>query len=137
MSNFLTPANFGTAINCMDGRAQEPVLAWMKERFLLDYVDVLTAPGADGVLAGGPVGTIEGIRGGVEISVTRHESKVVAIVGHLDCLGNPVCREAHWGHIAEAVAVVSGWGYPVEVWGLWVDGELRVEVVTSPDVSPG
>jgi Putative carbonic anhydrase len=32
---------FGTAINCMDGRVQEPVINWMKVRYGLDYVDMI------------------------------------------------------------------------------------------------
>ncbi len=45
---------FGLAICCIDGRIQEPVASWLKEKYLLDYVDMVTEAGADRVLAEGP-----------------------------------------------------------------------------------
>ena len=33
---------FSTAINCMDGRAQIPVIEYMKESFGINYVDMIT-----------------------------------------------------------------------------------------------
>ncbi len=44
---------FGTVINCMDGRVQDPVAHWLREAYHLDYVDAITEPGADRVLAEG------------------------------------------------------------------------------------
>jgi hypothetical protein len=52
----------GTAINCIDGRVQEPVAAWLKERYHLDYVDMITEPGADKVLATGSPEALTAIR---------------------------------------------------------------------------
>ena len=42
---------FCTAINCMDGRTQEPVIAFVKKRFGIDCVDMITEPGPDKILA--------------------------------------------------------------------------------------
>jgi hypothetical protein len=39
---------FGTAINCIDGRTQEPVIDFMKQKYNIDGVDMLTFPGVDG-----------------------------------------------------------------------------------------
>ena len=47
----MAQATFGTAINCIDGRVQIPVITWMREVLSLDYVDLITQPGADGLLA--------------------------------------------------------------------------------------
>lgn len=44
---------FGTALNCIDGRTQIPIINWMKENFGLDYVDLITEPGMDKVLSQG------------------------------------------------------------------------------------
>ena len=43
--------SFGTAINCIDGRVQLPVINWMKATHHVDWVDVITEPGADEALA--------------------------------------------------------------------------------------
>ena len=42
---------FCTAINCMDGRVQAPVNAYLRTRFNADYVDAVTEPGPALVLA--------------------------------------------------------------------------------------
>jgi hypothetical protein len=41
---------FGTAINCIDGRTQEPVLEFMKQKYNIDGVDMVTFPGVDAVI---------------------------------------------------------------------------------------
>lgn len=44
-------SRFATAINCIDGRVQTPVLDWMKLHLNVDYVDLITEPGPDEVIA--------------------------------------------------------------------------------------
>lgn len=127
----MTVGRFGTAINCIDGRVQEPVAVWLKERYEIDYVDVITEAGPDKALATEAKGLIESIRKKVEISVTKHGSEVIAVVGHHDCVGNPVSKETHWEHIEKAAVVIRSWGYRVSVHGLWVDEDWRVQVVTE------
>ncbi len=134
---------FGTAINCMDGRVQEPVAAWVKANHSVDFVDTVTVVGPDKVLAEArPArGTrwrkrlgrhvAEGIRSRVAISVEAHGSKVVVVVGHDDCAGNPVSEEEHRRHILRAVETVRSWGFDVTVVGLWVSADWQVEVVSG------
>ncbi len=120
---------FVTAINCMDGRVQEPVSGWMKERFGADYVDMITEPGPDGILARGEPGQVESIRKRVDISVNGHGSRVVAVVGHYDCAGNPGPKEQHLEQIEKSVERIKSWGQPVRVLGLWVNENRQVELV--------
>ncbi len=120
---------FGTAINCIDGRVQLPVIQWMKEHYPLDHVDMVTEPGADKVVAAGTPAQIEIIKAKVCISVQAHGSKVVAVAGHDECAGNPVPKEVHWEQIRQAVQVVHSWDLPVRVVGLWLGDTWSVEVV--------
>lgn len=123
----MSEGKFGTAINCMDGRVQIPVIEWMKENYDLDFVDVITEPGPDAVMSSGNVMSVASIRSRIEISIGRHGSGVVAIVGHHDCAGNQVSREIHLDQIERSVQVIRGWGMPVEVVGLWVNEDWHVE----------
>ncbi len=50
---------FGTALNCIDGRTQIPIINWLKENFDVDYVDLITEPGMDKVLAQDQLAIIE------------------------------------------------------------------------------
>ena len=47
----MSEKTFATAINCMDGRVQLPVTAFLKKKYGVDYVDVITEPGPNGILA--------------------------------------------------------------------------------------
>ena len=74
---------FACVINCMDGRVQDAVKDYMKKSYGVDYVDTLTEPGPNKILAdNSDLAIIENIKKRVEISVGHHGSKVVAIVGH-------------------------------------------------------
>lgn len=122
--------NFGTAINCMDGRVQLPVTNWMKEQFHLDYVDMITEPGPDKVVSAGQGKEIEAIKVKATISASAHGSKIIVIAGHDDCAGNPVEKEQHLSQIRQAIQVVRSWSLPFDkVMGVWVNKDWKVEVV--------
>ncbi|MGZ3602969.1 MAG: carbonic anhydrase, partial [Ktedonobacterales bacterium] len=70
---------FGTAINCIDGRAQGPVADWVKVNGNVQYVDMITEPGADKALAQSSPSRIESIKQSVLISVNAHKSSIIAI----------------------------------------------------------
>ncbi len=120
---------FVTAINCIDGRAQDPVAEWMRDRFGVRYVDTITEAGADGILANGREAALEPVKSKVMVSTGAHKSQVVAVVGHYGCAGNPVAPEDHLEDIRKGVDVVASWGLPVDVIGLWVNDRWQVEVV--------
>ncbi|MFC1892716.1 carbonic anhydrase [Chloroflexota bacterium] len=44
---------FATAINCIDGRVQVPVIDWLRRQYGADYVDMITGPGPERFLAEG------------------------------------------------------------------------------------
>jgi hypothetical protein len=117
----MTERRFATAINCMDGRVQLPVIEWLKRQYHADYVDMITEPGPERLLAEGNPAAIESIRKRLEISATRHHSNLVAIVGHHDCAGNPADKETKLEQILSAIKKVEAWNFGVRVIGLWVD----------------
>lgn len=126
------PYTFGTSVACMDGRIQEPIRAWMTERFGLTYVDVVTQPGMDGVLAGSTdLGDPELARRMAGISVRAHGSRTVVVSGHHDCAGNPVSRERHIEDIKKAADAVKSWDGMdgIQVIGVWVNEDWQVEPV--------
>jgi len=120
---------FATAINCMDGRAILPVTEWMKKQCQVDYVDMITEAGPDKVLSAGSSEQVAAIKARVGISVGKHNSKVIAVVGHHDCAGNPVSRAEHLEHIKECCRIVGTWGLDVRIYGLWLNEQWEVEVV--------
>lgn len=127
------PTTFATVLNCMDGRVQRPVGDYLVERFGVDCIDTITEAGFVRFLADAPgapetVSAIEKVR----ISTGRHGSRSIAVVGHVDCAGNPVDDESHWAQVRRAVAFLRAHFPACEVVGLWVDGDWTVHEVPTP-----
>jgi hypothetical protein len=121
---------FGTAINCMDGRTQFPVAGWMKAKYGLDYVDMVTEPGPDKMLSQGRPEQVESIKSRVMISVNAHGSQTILVAAHHDCAGNPVTKEEHIGMVRDCLEVVKSWNLPVkDVIGVWINDKWAVEPV--------
>ena len=122
----MTKETFATAINCMDGRTQEPIISWAKKTFEVDYVDAITEPGPDKILAEGPDTLVESIRNRVMISVNKHGSQNVIMVSHHDCAGNPVSKEEHLDQLKKSVDVISSWELEVKIIGVWIGEDWKV-----------
>jgi hypothetical protein len=121
-------ARFATAINCMDGRTQLPVIDWVKREHKVDYVDTITEPGPVRILAGATdAAGLECIKRRLAISVTKHGSTHVALVAHADCAGNPVDQETQLRQLRLAAATVLSWGFAVQIDLLWLGDDWRIE----------
>jgi hypothetical protein len=137
----MTQRRFGTAIACIDGRMQQPMSLWLQARYGLDYVDVVSEPGPDKLLAEGEHDPIAAVRAKVSLSVVAHASTLVAVCGHHDCAANPASVEEHWMQIRAAVHQVRSWGLAADVLGLWINYLWQVEIIERslqmPQVNPG
>ena len=125
----MASGTFGTAVNCMDGRVQSPVAEWVRANYGVQYVDMVTEAGPDGILAHGEAQLIEHIRQRVLVSTGPHGSKIVVIAGHAGCAGNPVPDDQHRTDVRAAIRTLAGWGLPVQIVGLFVGESGAVEVV--------
>ena len=128
---------FATAINCISGRVQLPVMTYIKNTHGVDYVDMITAPGVNKLLADGvSLATTELIKKSAEISVSGHGSRLIAIVGHHDCSGNPADKDVQWKQTLTAVRIVDSWALNARVIGLWVDKNWKVSEVKDEASNP-
>ena len=122
----LKDGKFGTCLNCMDGRVQLPVIQWIQKEYGLDYIDMITEAGMDGLLARDDV-DITNIIEKINISLDKHNSGMIFIVGHFDCAGNAVEKGIHKEHINAAVNKVRSLFSKCEVVGIWVSDEWEAE----------
>ncbi len=124
--------SFCTAINCMDGRVQLPVIKYLQDHFDAEYVDAVTEPGPNRILAHrkNPELT-DSILARVNISVEQHGSVGIAVVGHHDCAGNPAAREEQSRHVREAIRFLREHYAQAEIIGLWVNAHWAVEKITG------
>ncbi|HDS29131.1 MAG TPA: hypothetical protein ENN96_01460 [Candidatus Acetothermia bacterium] len=127
---------FCTVIDCMDGRVQRSVLEYMTARFGVPYVDTVTAPGPNGILSRrDDAAALQAILRCVDVSIRKHNTVGVAVVGHYDCGGNPGDRSHQDADTREAVRYLRE-KYPhMVVIGLWVDASQNVEELEIESVS--
>ncbi|MCA9407508.1 MAG: hypothetical protein KC733_02370 [Candidatus Omnitrophica bacterium] len=116
-----------TCLNCMDGRVQLPVLNWINKNYPVDFVDVITEAGMDGVLA--KQEDISEVLRSIKISVNINKSTRLFVVGHYDCRGNPVDEQTHRQEIIDAVNRLKPLWPDQQVIGLWVNNQWQVEVI--------
>ena len=121
---------FCTAINCMDGRVQLPVIDYLQKRFNAEYVDVISEPGPKHIPAKKTNFNLEeSIFDRIEISVNQHHSIGIAVVGHHDCAGNPAPKADQISHVRDAIKVVSQRYSGISIIGLWVDENWEVSEI--------
>jgi carbonic anhydrase len=120
---------FATAITCIDGRVQQPVVDWMKLHMNVEYVDLVTEPGPDKVLSEGTTYVVDEIVRKAKFSVQHHASPVVALCGHHDCAANSADKEEHFEQILEGVRVLLSYHFNVRVLGLWLGEWNSIELV--------
>jgi len=123
----MTKGKFATSVSCMDGRIQIPLTNWIKENFSVDYVDTITEPGIDKLVADNT--DLESIKIKVGISINKHESELIVVSGHYDCAGNPVSNEEHITQIKKGIEVISSWNLGVKIVGVWVDDTWKINTV--------
>ncbi|MCA1645266.1 MAG: hypothetical protein LC797_07280 [Chloroflexi bacterium] len=124
-------ANFGTAVTCIDGRVHLPLINWMRDMLSVDYVDLVTHPGADGFLAQEPERAGNALRASIDVSIQRHASPVLALVGHHECAANPGSAELHREHLLQGLRVVQNWGLGVKLFALWVNADWQIDVLRT------
>ncbi len=72
---------------------------------------------------------IESIRRRVAVSIERHKSRLLAVVGHHDCAGNQTGEDSQRQHIISAINVIKSWNFNVQIIGLWIDEHWLVSEV--------
>ncbi len=121
---------FCTVINCVDGRVQLPVINYLQKRFNVDYVDSITEAGPNLILSEYKnMVSIEAIFNKLKISIEKHNSVGIGIVGHYDCAGNPATQDNQTKHIQKAIKLIRQHYQNIEIIGLWVDKNWVVHEV--------
>ena len=97
------PERFAVLLNCIDGRTQQPLLDWVRRMLDATYVDVVTEPGVDAVLARGDDTIVQALLDKVCVSLLAHGAVALIVAGHHDCAANPGEAAQHEQDLAAAV----------------------------------
>lgn len=98
------PDRFATVVTCIDGRIHGPLGEWIRDRLGVDYLDLITEPGADRMLATADPAALTRLLDAVGVSRTAHGSGTLVLAGHADCAGNPVSEAEHHEQLRSAAA---------------------------------
>ena len=113
MTESAETSQFATAVNCMDGRVQDPITAFARQHFDVPYVDMITAAGVVQNI------TAE-VRERVGISIEAHASKGIVVAAHAECAGNPVADDVQKTQCMEAARSLKADWPTLEVLAVWV-----------------
>lgn len=120
--NPAAPGRFATALNCMDGRVQEPVADFVRQHFGVDFVDMVTGAGIVANLHSGALDA-------VKLSVEAHDSQGIAVVAHANCIGNPIPEAEQKSQcLGAAQLLTQSWPH-LDVTPLWVLAEGTVQII--------
>lgn len=118
---------FAVAISCIDGRIQIPVIEWIKTNYSVDYVDLITEPAPNKILSENKqLELISSLRNRLKISTEKHNSRLLTLVAHADCVSNDSSNEIQMVQIKSAKSIVESWGFDLKIIGLWVDEAFEV-----------
>lgn len=124
--------SFCTAINCMDGRVQLPVIRFLQQRFKVDYVDCITEAGPVRIFDKiADLMALNSIFTHINRSLNFHDSRAIAICAHADCDDNPVNETIQKQQLRRAVIFLKESYLDKEVVGIWVDENQTVSEIAS------
>lgn len=120
-----------TVICCIDGRIQEPIHKYFKDNFSSNYVNIITEPGVNKILAQEESSVSEKVYQKIINSIDFHHSKLIAIVGHCDCAANPSSEAVHIMQIKKSLITLHEWDLPgnPNLMGLWINENLEFEII--------
>ena len=119
---------FSCIISCMDGRIQIVVNEYMRKKYNTLYIDTITVAGPAKIIANNVrVSLIDNLKFRANLSITRHLSKVIAIVGHHDCATIEEPEDIHKSFIRKSAKKIKTWFQDIEVISLWVNSDFEVE----------
>ena len=108
------------------------MINYLQKRFNVDYVDCITEPGPNLILAKqNNEASVQSILARVKISIEKHSSVSIAIVGHYNCAGNRALKEEQLQHLHDAVQLLRQQYEEIPIIALWVDENWQVNEISN------
>lgn len=102
---------FFTVVGCMDGRVQDVMAEYGRQKFDAKFTDTITEAGIVGLISNPPVGGpdpefVKNLKSKLLVSIEKHQSRGILVDGHAECAGNPVDDERHKDDIRKSVEFI-------------------------------
>lgn len=126
--------NFATVINCMDGRVQLQVNEYVSSKFDKEYIDTITLAGPCKIISENKKHTlIKNLKFRIDVSVMKHKSEYIFIVGHYDCAGITRSDEMQKEYLLDSVNKLEKWFPNTTVKALWLDSNFDIHELRKGD----
>ena len=125
---------FATSLCCIDGRIQIGSHDFLRKNYGVHYIDTITEPGVNKILAEmEDVFTINSLYQKLLASIAFHQSNLIAVVGHYDCIANPVNKELHIQQVLKSIEILKKMQLPgnPEIIGLWVNENWEATLIPN------
>ena len=122
--------DFGTVLQCMDGRPQRKVMDYLTTSLGVRYIDTITTAGLVRHLAE-PTDRTSRLMADLDVSVEAHGSRKIAVAAHHDCAGNPASDSTQKHQVGAAIVRLADAHPGLEVVGLWLGENWIVERVRA------
>ena len=123
------PIHYATAISCIDGRARDPLSDWMKQKYLVHYVDLITEPEADAYIVRAAPEQLAILRQKIGYSMNEHHSEIVVISAHHDCAKGAMSDSDRRRQLKQASQIIAAFELPVQVVGVWLNEQWQCEII--------
>ena len=95
-------------LQCIDG-GQKTISQNISCRLCVDRVDTFSTAGMVKEIVDKVPEVIKLCKKNIRISVQKHHPKVIVIVAHDQCAGNPVSKDEQIKHLRQAKKIVASW----------------------------
>ena len=110
---------------------------YLRRTYGVDYVDLITEPGPEWALTDPErAGVQAAIQRKARFSVAGHDAELIAMTAHDDCLGNDADPGTRLGQLHAAQRLITGWDLGVDIIGLWVHMDGKVEEAATAIPAP-
>lgn len=121
--------SFAAAISCIDGRAHEPLIYYLKESYGVDFVDLITEAGAVRFVSENDTSERDELLRKIRISLDAHQPEIIVVAAHHDCAGNPVNDDVQKQQLSRAKRYLRSLFPDIKVIAVWLDADFNPEEI--------
>lgn len=112
---------FAASIQCIDGRIHDAIFSYIRGNYDIKYIDIISEPGIDGILADENITHIDSIIRKVQVCVDVHQVKEVFLSAHYNCLANPGTKEEHLVQMNKSLEKLKAIFPDLNFHKIWID----------------
>jgi len=124
-------------LRCSDRKIRKHAELEIQYQYGVAEIDLIALPGIDGILARSDLPAITLIQNSATMLADKHSVKVIVMLAHLGCLGNPTDEEGHIAclHLSgKAIQACESYA-PTVLWLVDADGKLIREISRETTVT--